>query len=215
MKKQLQKILDENNRRFVYAVTDELLDNNNLIKQIKILNSIGVNIFQLRQKKLDDTAFIKLANYVKQILTKDSILIINDNVNVALAVDAHGIHIGQDDIDLLSCRKTLAEQKIIGVSVHNLEQALFAQDNGADYIGVGSIFNTTSKDDIKFVSMSTLTEISENIKIPIVVIGGININNIDQFKNKKIDGIAMIGTFFKNENYQQDTLAILDKISKW
>lgn len=214
MKKQLQKILDENNRRFVYAVTDELLDNNNLIKQIKILNSIGVNIFQLRQKKLDDTAFIKLANYVKQILTKDSILIINDNVNVALAVDAHGIHIGQDDIDLLSCRKTLAEQKIIGVSVHNLEQALFAQDNGADYIGVGSIFNTTSKDDIKFVSMSTLTEISENIKIPIVVIGGININNIDQFKNKKIDGIAMIGTFFKNENYQQDTLAILDKISK-
>lgn len=215
MKKQLQKILDENNHPFIYAVTDELLDNNNLIKQIKILNSIGVNIFQLRQKKLDDTSFIKLANYVKQILTKDSILIINDNVNVALAVDAHGIHIGQDDIDLLSCRKTLAEQKIIGVSVHNLEQALFAQNNGADYIGVGSMFNTTSKDDIKFVSMSTLTEISENIKIPIVVIGGININNIDQFKNKKIDGIAMIGTFFKNENYQQDTLAMLDKISKW
>lgn len=214
MKKQLQKILDENNHPFIYAVTDELLDNNNLIKQIKILNSIGVNIFQLRQKKLDDTSFIKLANYVKQILTKDSILIINDNVNVALAVDAHGIHIGQDDIDLLSCRKTLAEQKIIGVSVHNLEQALFAQNNGADYIGVGSMFNTTSKDDIKFVSMSTLTEISENIKIPIVVIGGININNIDQFKNKKIDGIAMIGTFFKNENYQQDTLAMLDKISK-
>lgn len=215
MKKQLQKILDENNHPFIYAVTDELLDNNNLIEQIKILNSIGVNIFQLRQKKLNDTAFIKLANYVKQILTKDSILIINDNVNVALAADAHGIHIGQDDIDLLSCRKTLTEQKIIGVSVHNLEQALFAQDNGADYIGVGSMFNTTSKDDIKFVSMSTLTEISENIKIPIVVIGGININNIDHFKNKKIDGIAMIGTFFKNENYQQDTLAILDKISKW
>lgn len=215
MNKQLQKILNQNNLPFIYAVTDELLDDNNLIEKIKKLNTIGVNIFQLRQKKLDDEMFINFANCVKSVLSDDAILIINDNINVAQSIDAHGLHVGQDDLDLLTCRKILGQTKIIGVSVQNLEQALIAQKNGADYIGVGSMFNTDSKDDAVLVDIKMLSKITESIKIPIVIIGGININNFEQFKNIKIDGIAMISTFFKNEKYVQDTIDILNKISKW
>lgn len=214
MNKQLQKILNQNNLPFIYAVTDELLDDNNLIEKIKKLNTIGVNVFQLRQKKLDDTMFINFANCVKSILSDDALLIINDNINVAQSIDAHGLHVGQDDLDLLTCRKILGQTKIIGVSVQNLEQALIAQKNGADYIGVGSMFNTDSKDDAVLVDIKMLSKITESIKIPIVIIGGININNFEQFKNIKIDGIAMISTFFKNEKYVQDTIDILNKINK-
>ena len=153
----------------------------------------GVTMVQLREKNLTDEEFTIQAKKVKTICSKYHIpFIINDNVAVALAVDSDGIHIGQDDQPVKRVRKIIGPHKIIGVSAHNLKEALAAKEDGADYLGVGAMFNTSTKDDATAVSFTQLHEITTKIGLPVVAIGGINQDNCLLLKGTKIDGIAVV-----------------------
>ena len=152
---------------------------------------------------LANTAFKK----IKTICSKYHIpFIINDNVAVALAVDSDGIHIGQDDQPVKRVRKIIGPHKIIGVSAHNLKEALAAKEDGADYLGVGAMFNTSTKDDATAVSFTQLHEITTKIGLPVVAIGGINQDNCLLLKGTKIDGIAVVSAIMSAPDIKKQPL---------
>lgn len=183
----------------LYLVTDrQWLNGRKLTDDLEKAILGGVTIIQLREKNLSDEEFIKVANEVKKLCQKYDIpLIINDNLNVALAIDSDGIHIGQDDIPASIVRKKIGPDKILGVSAHNLKEALLARHDGADYIGVGAIFPTETKNDATIVTLDKLQKICDRIDIPVVAIGGINIDNISKLKNINIAGIAVVSEIMK------------------
>lgn len=155
----------------------------------------GVTMVQLREKELTEDAFIKQALKVKAVCAKYNIpFIINDNVNVALAVDSDGIHIGQSDQPANVVREKIGPNKILGVSVHNLSEAFTAKKAGANYLGVGAIFSTATKTDANKVSLEELLSITTNVNLPVVAIGGINLDNCLNLKGTKIEGIAVVST---------------------
>src|SRR5699024_6030689 len=134
---------------------------------------------------------------IKELCKKYNVpFIINDNVEIALKSNADGIHVGQDDMGAKEVRKLIGKDKILGVSVQTVEQALLAQSQGANYLGVGSIFTTTSKDDAKSVSINTLKEICNAVNIPVVAIGGIDKDNVKQLSQTGISGIAVISAIY-------------------
>ena len=166
----------------------------------------GVTFVQLREKNLDFDLFVKEGKEIKELCRKYSVpFVINDDVNVMLAVDADGIHIGQSDENARKVREIIGKDKILGVSAQTVAQAKEAEANGADYIGVGAVFTTTSKDDADSVSFETLREICENVSIPVVAIGGINENNILELKDSKIDGVAIISAIFGKNDIKKAT----------
>lgn len=183
----------------LYLVTDrQWLNGRKLTDDLEKTILGGVTIIQLREKNLSDEEFIKVANEVKKLCQKYDIpLIINDNLNVALAIDSDGIHIGQDDIPASIVRKKIGPDKILGVSAHNLKEALLARHDGADYIGVGAIFPTETKNDATIVTLDKLQKICDRIDIPVVAIGGINIDNISKLKNINITGVAVVSEIMK------------------
>lgn len=183
----------------LYLVTDrQWLNGRKLTDDLEKAILGGVTIIQLREKNLSDEEFIKVANEVKKLCQKYDIpLIINDNLNVALAIDSDGIHIGQDDIPASIVRKKIGPDKILGVSAHNLKEALQARHDGADYIGVGAIFPTETKNDATIVTLDKLQKICDRIDIPVVAIGGINIDNISKLKNINIAGVAVVSEIMK------------------
>lgn len=183
----------------LYLVTDrQWLNGRKLTDDLEKAILGGVTIIQLREKNLSDEEFIKVANEVKKLCQKYDIpLIINDNLNVALAIDSDGIHIGQDDIPASIVRKKIGPDKILGVSAHNLKEALLARHDGADYIGVGAIFPTETKNDATIVTLDKLQKICDRIDIPVVAIGGINIDNISKLKNINITGVAVVSEIMK------------------
>lgn len=183
----------------LYLVTDrQWLNGRKLTDDLEKAILGGVTIIQLREKNLSDEEFIKVANEVKKLCQKYDIpLIINDNLNVALAIDSDGIHIGQDDIPASIVRKKIGPDKILGVSAHNLKEALLARHDGADYIGVGAIFPTETKNDATIVTLDKLQKICDRIDIPVVAIGGINIDNISKLKNINIAGVAVVSEIMK------------------
>lgn len=160
----------------------------------------GVSLVQLREKTKSTLDFFNLACDVKKITKKyDVPLIINDRIDIALAVDAEGVHIGQDDMPASIAREILGD-KIIGVSASNLEEAIRAEEDSADYIGVGAIFTTQTKDDAKNVSITELKNITKNVNIPIVAIGGINKSNVDNLLYTGIDGISVVSAIMNSDN---------------
>ena len=168
----------------------------------------GATIIQIREKQLNFQDFLNEAIEVKQITNKYNIpLIINDNVEVALACKADGVHIGQDDMSVIEARKILGNNAIIGVSATNLQEAIEAEKNGADYLGVGALFPEymQSKPDAKCVSLEELKLITQSVKIPVVAIGGIKMQTIDRLKNTNIDGVAVISAIFANNDIVQAT----------
>ena len=183
----------------LYLVTDrQWLNGRKLTDDLEKAILGGVTIIQLREKNLSDEEFIKVANEVKKLCQKYDIpLIINDNLNVALAIDSDGIHIGQDDIPASIVRKKIGPDKILGVSAHNLKEALLARHDGADYIGVGAIFPTETKNDATIVTLDKLQKICDGIDIPVVAFGGINIDNISKLKNINIAGVAVVSEIMK------------------
>lgn len=153
----------------------------------------GATLVQLREKTLDTKDFYEVALKVKEICHKYNVpLIINDRLDIALAIDADGIHVGQDDMPMTVIRDIIGDNKIIGVSATTYEQALKAYNDGADYLGVGAMYSTNTKTDANMTSLDELKKIRDNISIPIVVIGGINENTIPDFKNLNIDGLAIV-----------------------
>ena len=162
----------------------------------------GATIIQLREKNTSTRDFLQKAIKIKQICDKYEVpLIINDRIDIALAVDSAGVHLGQDDMPIQIARKILGKDKIIGISTGNLRQAQEAQKNGADYVGVGAMYSTSTKKDADLTTIKELKQIRENVNIPIVVIGGINENTIADFKGIGIDGLAIVSAILLKENH--------------
>lgn len=183
----------------VYAVTDRkwLKEEETLAQQVEKAIQGGATIIQLREKHLRDEEFLAQAQAVKQVTDRYGVLlIINDNVDVAIAVDAAGVHVGQEDMGAGEVRRRLGPQKILGVSAQTVAHALAAQAAGADYLGVGAVFPTSSKDDAVEVDKETLQAICEAVEIPAVAIGGITADNMTQLQGTGIVGVAVISAIF-------------------
>jgi len=185
----------------LYLVTDrELLGERDLVDCIELAIQGGVTLVQLREKSVSTLKFLQLAQKVKEITSRYHIpLIINDRLDIALAIDADGLHVGQDDLPMLIARE-LFPNKIIGVSASTLEEALFAQQQGADYLGVGAVFSTTTKADATKVSLDQLELIKKSVTIPVVAIGGINRTNLRQVMATGIDGVSVVSAILAQEN---------------
>lgn len=178
----------------LYLVTDSALMSAETVEQ-SVEQSIkgGCTLVQLREKDKSSLDFYDTAVKVKAVCGGNGVpLIINDRVDIALAVNADGVHIGQKDLPAKIVRKLIGEDKILGVSVSNLNEALLAEKDGADYLGVGAMFATGTKTDAKPVSLDGLKEIRSRIQLPIVVIGGINKNTAPLFAGTGINGIAVV-----------------------
>jgi thiamine-phosphate pyrophosphorylase len=178
----------------LYLVTDrELMSAEKL--EIAVEQAIlgGCTVIQLREKDCSSLEFFQTAIKVKEVTDKYQIpLIINDRIDIALAVDAAGVHIGQSDIPANIARKLIGNNKILGVSASTFEEAIKAKEDDADYLGVGAMFNTGTKTDAKITPIDELAQIRKHIELPIVVIGGINETTIPKFEGIDIDGIAVV-----------------------
>lgn len=161
----------------------------------------GVNLVQIREKSSTTKDFYNLALKVKKITRKyDVPLIINDRIDIAIAIDASGVHIGQDDMPCNIARKIIGEDKILGVSASTVSEAIKAEKDGADYIGSGAIFKTMSKNDAPKISKNDLKKIVKSVSIPVVYIGGITTNNIKELDNTGVKGIAIVSAIMDSEN---------------
>ena len=178
----------------LYLCTDrKLMTTKTVEESVELAIKGGCTVVQLREKDCSSIEFYALALRVKEITDKYNVpLIINDRVDVALAVDADGVHIGQSDLPASVVRKIIGEDKILGVSASTLKEAVLAMNDGADYLGVGAMYTTATKTDAKDVSMDELKMIRNIVSIPIVVIGGINKSTINNFKGLGIDGVAVV-----------------------
>ena len=156
---------------------------------------------QLREKKLDKESFFEEAKSIKEVCDQYQVpFLINDFVDIAKEVNASGVHLGQDDITLSEARKLLGEDKIIGISAHNVKEAVRAEKEGADYLGVGAAFVTGTKADAKPIDFHILQQICNTVSIPVVAIGGISLENMDQLKGTNIDGIAVVSALFADKD---------------
>jgi thiamine-phosphate pyrophosphorylase len=183
----------------LYAVTDRAwaADEDALLAQIEAAIDGGASIVQLREKHLPDDAFLAEARrFVALCRQKGAVSIINDNVEIAIKAGANGVHIGQEDLGLHAAREMLGPEKIIGVSAHNVEEALYAQAEGADYLGCGAAFITGTKTDAHPISRDTLRDVTAAVDIPVVAIGGITAGNVLELKNCGLDGIAVVSALF-------------------
>ena len=163
----------------------------------------GVSVVQIREKDCPGKEFLQIAKSVKEITRRYGVpLIINDRVDVAIAVGADGVHVGQDDLPCAIVRSMVGEDMIIGVSASSLTEALKAQQDGADYIGVGAMFATDTKTDAKVVTMEELDRIRREVSIPIVVIGGINKTTLPDFIGKCLDGIAVVSAIVSQNDVE-------------
>ena len=200
----------------VYLVTDrDLLKGRNLTEVIEEAILGGTSIVQLREKYASSLEFYEIAKEVKKITDKYNVpLIINDRIDIALAIDASGVHLGQSDIPCSIARKILPQGKIIGVSAHNLKEAEKALKDGADYLGCGAVFNTSTKKDVTTLSYEGLKEITDNINIPIVAIGGINENNIITLKGSGINGVAVVSSIIGKENVKGASEKLKELVKK-
>lgn len=192
----------EKNAMQLYAITDRnWLNGNTLASQVEDALRGGATFLQLREKNASKEEIIKEALEIKEICKKYNVpFVIDDDVDIAKEVNADGVHIGQNDASYKYARDILGDNKIIGMTAHNLEEAMAAQNSGADYIGVGAVFNTSTKLDTIPMSRETLMQITSNISIPVVAIGGINENNILELKGSGVDGVAVISAIFSKKD---------------
>jgi len=188
----------------LYLVTDrDLLGGKDLVATVEQAILGGVSLVQIREKNASSLNFFQTALLLKKLTERYKIpLIVNDRLDIALAVEADGLHIGQEDLPLSAARKILGPNKIIGVSAATLEEALAAQAGGADYLGVGAMFPTATKDNADRVSLQTLADIKRQVSIPVVAIGGINESNISQVMASGIEGVAVVSVIIASDDPQ-------------
>ena len=183
----------------LYAVTDRAwaADEDALMDQVAAAIDGGAGIVQLREKHLDHDAFLKEAKrFVALCREKGAVSIINDDVDIALAADADGVHVGQEDLAAGRAREVLGPDKIVGVSAHNVDEALAAQAAGADYLGVGAAFSTGTKTDAKPITRETIRAVTAAVDIPAVAIGGITRENLPQLSGCGLAGVAVVSALF-------------------
>ena len=200
----------------LYAVTDRhWTGEKNLIQQTEEAIRGGATFVQIREKNLDEQEFEQEAIQLKKLCEKYKIpFVVNDNVQLAKKIDANGVHIGQEDMNPIEARKILGEQKIIGVSAQTVEEALLAEKQGADYLGVGAVFHTGSKDDAIEVPPEILKSICKAVKIPVVAIGGITKDNVSELKNSGICGISVISAIFAQKDIISATKDLKERVEK-
>ena len=188
----------------LYAVTDRAwLGDKTLSWQGEESLKGGATMIQLREKHLDHEHFLKEAKEIKELCRKYQVpFLINDDVDLAVEVDADGVHVGQHDMEAGEVRKKIGPNRILGVSAQTVEQALLAQQAGADYLGVGAVFPTGTKDDADAVSIQTLGEICHAVNIPVVAIGGIGQHNVMQLAGSGICGIAVVSAIYAQPDIQ-------------
>lgn len=196
----------------LYVVTDRSwLKGNSLVDQVEEAIKAGATFIQLREKNIAFEEFVEIARQIKKVTDVYQIpFVINDEVEVALAVDADGVHIGQSDEEILKARKRLGPSKIIGLSAHNVDEALNAEAKGADYIGVGAVFNTSTKLDANEVGPEILKAICDEVTIPVVAIGGISKDNIHKLSTSGVDGVAVISAIFAQDDITKATRELLE-----
>ena len=188
----------------LYAVTDRSwLGGETLRSQVERALKGGATFIQLREKELDEGDFLEEAKEIQKLCREYHVpFVINDNVEIAAAIGADGVHVGQSDMEVGDVRRRLGPDKIIGVSAQTAEQALRAQEHGADYLGVGAVFPTGSKADATEVSRETLEEICRAVDIPVIAIGGIGRENVMELKGSGICGIAVISAIFAQKDIE-------------
>ncbi len=187
----------------LYAVTDRrwLKDGETLVTRTEEAIDGGVTFVQLREKDLDEENFEREGRELKELCRKRGVpFVINDNVELAAKLDADGVHVGQSDMEALDVRRIIGGDKILGVSAQTVEQAVTAEKHGADYLGVGAVFPTGSKDDAAEVSYDTLKAICHAVKIPVIAIGGITEDNVAELSKSGICGIAVISALYAKED---------------
>ena len=200
----------------LYAVTDRMWLNGRTLKEV-VKESLdgGVTFLQLREKNLDDKHFLEEAVELQELCKQYKVpFIVNDNVDIALKMNADGVHVGQSDIKAADVRAKLGPDKIIGVSAQTVEQAVLAQQRGADYLGVGAVFPTGSKADADDVSFETLKAICEAVTIPVVAIGGITQENLEQLKGSGICGIAVISAIYAQSDIKEASRKLKETTKK-
>ncbi|MBO5159137.1 MAG: thiamine phosphate synthase [Lachnospiraceae bacterium] len=196
----------EKKTMLLYAVTDRAwVGKQTLMEQVEDALKGGATCIQLREKELDDENFLQEAVEMKQLCEKYQVpFIINDNVEIAVKCNADGIHVGQSDMEAGNVREVVGEKMILGVSAQTVEQAVAAEKAGADYLGVGAVFNTTTKLDACEVPHDTLKAICEAVSIPVVAIGGISKANILELSGSGVDGVALVSAIFAVEDIEAE-----------
>ncbi len=201
----------------LYSIIDNSVrpDISNLEIAKRVLSG-GAKIIQLREKGLSSKELLKGAREVGLLSrTAGAIFIVNDRADVALLADADGVHLGQDDLPIDEARKILGKEKLIGISTHSLEQAVKAQSEGADYIGFGPVFGTTTKADAEEAKGSeALKEVKKRVSIPVFAIGGINLENVKEVIDAGADGAAVISAIVKAKNIEEATRRFVEAFSK-
>lgn len=202
----------------LYAITDShWLNGRTLYSVVKESLEGGVTFLQLREKELDEEHFLEEARELQKLCREYQVpFVINDNVDIAAAINADGVHVGQSDMEAGDVRAKLGPNKIIGVTAKTVEQAVLAQERGADYLGVGAVFHTDSKADAKEISFDTLKDICKAVSIPVVAIGGITEENVRELAGSGICGIAVISAIYAQrdikkaaENLKNETCRML------
>lgn len=188
----------------LYAVTDRAwTGKQTLYQQVEAALKGGVTCVQLREKELDEAAFLQEARDICALCRRYKVpFIVNDNVDIAVACGADGIHVGQGDLAAGEVRRRVGESMILGVSVHTVEEARQAVQDGADYLGLGAVFPTGTKTDVDVMSRDTLQAICGAVDVPIVAIGGLNRDNILQLSGSGVDGVALVSAIFSAEDIE-------------
>ena len=198
----------------LYLVTNRYQDSlESFLEKIETACRSGVTIIQLREKNLTTNQYYQLAKQVKEITDAYQVpLIIDDRLDVCLAVDAAGLHIGDDELPVSVARQVLGPEKILGVTAKTVKRALEAEEGGADYLGTGAIFPTTTKENAPITLISTLKTICQRVAIPVVAIGGLTSENIDQLMGTGIAGVAVVRDLMQAEDIEAKTQAFLTKL---
>ena len=198
----------------LYLVTNRYQDSvESFLKKVETACRSGVTIVQLREKNLTTNQYYQLAKEVKEITDAYQVpLIIDDRLDVCLAVDAAGLHIGDDELPVSVARQVLGPDKILGVTAKTVKRALEAEEGGANYLGTGAIFPTTTKENAPITLISTLKTICQRVDIPVVAIGGLTSENIDQLIGTGIAGIAVVRDLMQAEDIEAKTQAFLTKL---
>ena len=198
----------------LYLVTNRYQDSvESFLEKVETACRSGVTIVQLREKNLTTNQYYQLAKQVKEITDAYQVpLIIDDRLDVCLAVDAAGLHIGDDELPVSVARKVLGPEKILGVTAKTVKRALEAEEGGADYLGTGAIFPTTTKENAPITLISTLKTICQRVAIPVVAIGGLTSENIDQLIDTGIAGVAVVRDLMQAEDVEAKTQAFLTKL---
>lgn len=200
----------------LYAITDRSwLGEETLIEQVEKALEGGITMLQIREKNLPEEEFLKEALEIQKLCKLYNVpLIINDNVELAKKIDADGVHVGQGDMEAGKVRALLGPDKIIGVTAKTIEQAKYAQENGADYLGVGAVFSTGTKKDALMITHEKLQEICSAVEIPAVAIGGITRENVEQLAGRGMAGVAVVSAIFAQKEIEDATKELKEVVTK-